>query len=285
MLEKHKNNKKSKLKNRIKQVEENRVCGISISNPDRILFLENKITKLDLAKYYENVAKKMLPYLRNRPLVVIRCHSNYLGEKFFKKHAEKSEDVYRFFADKNKNASNEFFYINTKKQLINQVRLGTCEFHIWNAKVDNLEFPDTLIFDLDPDENLEFERLVVGAKLIRKTLKDLGLKSSLKTSGGKGYHIYTKVENLTYKKLNKLAKEIALFLENKYPQIFTTNIKIKERKDKIFIDYLRNKKGATYVCPYSVRLKKNAPISFPIPWSKLDKIKPNEVTIKNYKDY
>lgn len=259
----------------------NKICGVEISNPKRLVFPKSKITKFDIALYYSSVANKMLKFLKNRPLSIIRCHSNIYGEKFFKKHAQKNEDVEKFFVSKNI-ASDEYFYINTKKQLINQVRLGTVEFHTWNLKVDDLSHPDFMIFDLDPDESVDIKLLRKATKLVKKFLNNLNFKCFLKTSGGKGYHILAKVENLTTKKVSMLAKKISEALMQKYPDIFVVNASKEKRKNKIFIDYLRNKKGATCVCAYSLRLRENATISFPIKWNMLDKVLPNQINIKNF---
>lgn len=266
-------------------MKETKVLNVKISNPNRIIYPKNKVTKLDCALYYEFVAQKMLKFLKNRPISVIRCHDNIYKEKFYKKHAQKNEDVERFFVSSKKLKSEEFFYIKTKKQLINQIQLGTVEFHTWNCKIENLDYPDYMIFDLDPDESVSIEKLRKATKIVKNFLNKLKLKCFLKTSGGKGYHVYAKVVNLSTKKVSLLSKQIAFLLEQNYPNIFVTNMSKEKRKDKIFIDYLRNKKGATCVCAYSLRLREGATISMPISWNKLDFIKPNEINIKNYKDF
>ena len=262
-----------------------KVCGIKITNGNRKIFPKSNITKLDVAIFYEKIAKKILPYIKNRPLSVIRCHDNIYKEKFFKKHAQKNENVERFVIKNKNQKSEEYFYINSKKQLINQIQLGTVEFHTWNFKVQNLNCPDYMIFDLDPDETIDIETLRKATMLVKKFLNQLSLKCYLKTSGGKGYHIYAKIDNLNSKQVQNFSKQIALALEQKYPQIFVTNLSKQKRIGKIFVDYLRNKKGATCVCAYSLRLRENAPISVPISWNKLNKILPNEITIKNFEKY
>ena len=134
--------------------------------------------------------------------------------------------------------------------------------------------------DFDPDEKLPIEVLRKGVKDIKKILDNLNLRSFLKTSGGKGYHIVVPFKSgLTWTKFYKIAENVALLMESTYPDKYTTNIRKEKRKGKIFIDYLRNQKGATSVAPYSIRLKKNAPVSMPISWKDLDKIAPNEITM------
>lgn len=257
--------------------------GINVTNINRVIFPKNKITKQDVLNYYSENAKKILPYLKNRLVSEVRIHGDINSERFFKKHPQKNEDVERYYIGK-KIPQNEYFYINTKKQLLNQVQMGAVEFHIWNSQIDNLTYPDFMIFDLDPDENLSIKKLQQGVKLLKKLLDKLKLKSFLKTSGGKGYHILVKIENLTYRKVENLSKQISRALEAQYPDLFVTTMSKEKRKDKIFIDYLRNKKGATCVCPYSLRLRKNATISMPIFYSKLEKFSPDYFNILNYKN-
>lgn len=258
-----------------------RVSGIEITHPERIIYPKEKITKLDVVRYYEKISKKIMPFLKNRLVSEIRCYTNF-SEKFYKKHPQKNALVESFYVGK-KSKQNEYFYINSKKQLISEVQLGAVEFHIWNSRIIDINHPDLMIFDLDPDENLPLTKLREGVMLLKKILTKLKLKCSLKTSGGKGYHIFVKVNNMTTKKVANLSKQIAVLLEEKYPNIFVTNMSKENRKNKIFIDYLRNKRGATCVAPYSLRLRENAPISVPIPFSQLNKIAPSQINLLNYK--
>lgn len=214
---------------------------------------------------------------------MIRCHENITKEKFFKKHPASFENVnlYKLTGQKN-----PYFFISNKEQLIGQIQFGTIEFHTWASKTKNINKPDIMVFDLDPDNNLQLKKLRQAVKIVKEKLDELNLKSFLKTSGGKGYHIVLPFKNVkNYKDFEKFAKDFSLLLENLYPNIFTTNIRKENRKGKIFIDYLRNKKGSTCVAPYSLRARDGAPISFPISWEDLDKIKPNEINIKNYTKY
>ena len=143
-----------------------------------------------------------------------------------------------------------------------------------------------MVFDLDPDDKLSLKKIRRGALDLKKILDDLGIKSYLKTSGGKGYHIVVPFSKVTiYKKFEIFAKKVALLMEKTWPNLYTTKIKKDARNNKIFIDYLRNKKSATCVAPYSLRARANLPISFPIAWEDLNKFAPNKVNIKNIKRY
>lgn len=259
-----------------------KVLGVSISNSDRIIYEKPVVTKLEVAKYYKEISKKIMPFLMNRPISVIRCHDGISGEKFFKKHPADFENVERL---KNKKGL-PYFYIKNDSQLIYQVQMGSLEFHTWASNITNINSPDMMVFDLDPDEKMPNKILTSGVLKLKKVLDDLNLVSFLKTSGGKGYHIvipFKKVKN--YNVFYNFACGIAKYLETDFPDLFTTNMRKENRKNKIFVDYLRNKKGATCVCPYSLRARENAPISMPIDWKDIEHIRPNQVNIKNYKDY
>ena len=255
---------------------------IKITNPDKILYPKQKITKLEVINYYVDVSKLMFPYVSKRLLSVIRCHENINENCFFKKHPTTDKHMVKV----KKVKGEEYFHIETVEQLIYQVQMGTLEFHIGGSNVEKINTPNIMVFDLDPDENMSLEKLRSAVLKIKNLLKDLGLVSFLKTSGGKGYHIvipFNKTKN--WKSFYNFSEQIANLAESKWPNLFTTNIRKSERKDRIFIDYLRNSKSSTCVAPFSLRARDGATISMPIKWSDLNKIKPNEVTIKNYKKY
>ena len=255
---------------------------VKISSPDKILFPKDKINKLDIINYYIEISSQMLPYVENRLLSVIRCHDGVKGECFFKKHPTNDKDMVHTYMDDDE----EYFYITSQTELVYQVQMGTMEFHPWGSSISKINKPNLMIFDLDPDEKLPLSKLVDAVKKVKSILDELNLVSFLKTSGGKGYHIvipFSKTKS--WESFYAFAEKIALYAENKWPKIFTTNIKKKERKGKIFLDYLRNHRGSTCVAPYSIRAREKATVSLPISWKDLTKIKPNEVTIKNYEKY
>ena len=255
---------------------------LKITSPDKIIYPKQKITKLQVANYYLDISELMLPYLKNRPLAVVRCHGNIENECFFKKHLTNEAFDVKLF----KNEENEYFYLTTQKEIVQQVQMGTLEFHVWGSNVKNIEKPDIMVFDLDPDEGLSLKKLRDSVLKVKSVLDELGLKSFLKTSGGKGYHIVLPFKYVwSWKRFYDFSKMVALLIEGRWPEVFTTNIKKNQRKGKVFIDYMRNNRGSTCVCAYSLRAKSGASVSMPISWEDLNNIKPNQVTIKNYKDY
>ena len=151
----------------------------------------------------------------------------------------------------------------------------------WGCKQNQMSSPDILVFDFDPDEKLPIKDLRQGILHLKTILDQLKLKSYLKTSGGKGYHVFVPLKTNSWKKTEEIAKKITTILVEQDPNKYTMNMTIKKREGKIFIDYFRNKKGATSVCPYSLRLKKKAAISCPIFWKELNRIKPSDITIFN----
>lgn len=255
---------------------------IKITNPDKIIYPKQKIKKIDIINYYVEVADLMLPYVENRLLSVIRCHEGAGKECFFKKHPTTDKKMVNIKRDKDE----EYFYINEKYQLIYQAQMGTIEFHTWGSSVAKINIPNMMVFDLDPDEELSLTKLRHAVLKVKSVLDELNLVSYLKTSGGKGYHIVVPfATSKNWDTFYDFSKQIALVVEDRWPKDFTTNLKKVERKGKIFIDYLRNNRGSTCVAPYSLRARDNATISFPISWDDLGRIKPNEITIKNYKKY
>lgn len=272
----------NEIKNNIKsQKDTNIINEIKISNPNKIIYDNPKITKIDIVKYYQKVASRMLPLIEGRIISTIRCPSGIKKEKFFKKHFDtKNKGIGKINLTKSKNKRNDYYYIKNESGLISEVQMNSFEFHIWGSKAKKLEKPDMMVFDLDPDEKMNLKKIREGVKDLKSILDIFSLKSYLKTSGGKGYHIIVKINNVDWKEFRKIAKNIAKLMEQRWPDKYTSNIRKEKRKGKIFIDWIRNTKGATSVAPYSIRLKEKCSVSMPIKWSELDKIAPNQITIE-----
>ncbi len=254
---------------------------IPITSPDKIIIKKPKISKLDIVNYYKKVWKRMLPYMQDRIISTIRCPNGSEGDCFFKKHLEtKSSGLGRIYLQNN-HEKKDYYYVKNAFGLIDEVQMNSFEFHVWGSKVNQLNYPDILVFDLDPDENLSLLKVRNGVKDLKKILDDLHLNSYLKTSGGKGYHVVVPIKNkMTWKEARDITKNIASLMEQKYPDLYTSNMNKEKRKGKIYIDWVRNTKGATSVAPYSIRIRKKATVSMPIKWSELDKVKPDDITIE-----
>ncbi len=272
------NRSERRTKNK-KENEENICCGVVISNKNRIIFNKpKKISKMQIASYYQAVGDRMMKFLEGRLLSVVRGHS--LDDCFFKKHPMINEDVERISIENDEGKTEEYFYLKNVKQLISQVQLGTIEFHAWGSCAKYVNKPDLMVFDLDPDEHLDIEKVRQGVKDLKKILDKLNLKSFLKTSGGKGYHVVVPFQpKADWSTFRSFAEQVAKLMESKWPERYTTNIRKDSRNGKIFIDFLRNTKGATSVAPYSVRAREGAKVSMPILWKELESVRPDEVDI------
>ena len=258
-----------------------KIDNIEITHPDKLIFKNPQITKLDIVKYYSKVADIMLPFLENRLISVIRFPDGVGGDKFFKKHLEnKNKGIGKKILKNDDNKKEDYYYIKNREGLISEVQMNSYEFHTWGSTINNLEYPDIMVFDLDPDKNLDIAKVRKGVKDLKKILDTLNLKAYLKTSGGKGYHVVLPIKTkMTWRKFRKTAKDIAVLMETKWPDKYTSNIRLKNRKGKIFIDWVRNTRSSTSVVPYSIRLRDKCTISMPIKWSELGKVKPDEITI------
>lgn len=264
----------------MEEIKENN--GVELTNPDKVIFKNPKVTKKDIFDYYEIVSERMLPFLKNRLISTIRLPDGYGGKPFYKKHFENFDSFLGVKKLKtNEDKRNDYYYIKDKFGLLSEVQMNSYEFHIWGSRVDDLNHADMLVFDLDPDEGLSLEKLRRGVKDLKKILDEYKLESFLKTSGGKGYHVVVPLRSkVTWKNARKIARDIAKLMELTWPDKYTSNMKKSKRKGKIFIDWIRNIKGSTSVAPYSIRLRRKATVSMPIKWSELDKVRPDEITIK-----
>lgn len=257
-------------------------AGVKITSPDKILYKESGLTKADLADYYLKISKRMLPYLENRILSVVRCPGGIAGSCFYKKHpVEESQGLVRVDVPSSGGETEEYYYLAEVSGLMHEVQMNTLEFHIWGSRVEKLEQPDMMVFDLDPDEALGLTQIRQGVKDLKSLLSDLSLTSYLKTSGGKGYHVVVPfLPGAGWDRFHEFARNVAKAMEAKWPDLYTSNVRKNQRKNRIFIDWMRNGRGATSVAPYSARARKGAPVSMPIAWKELDTIAPQGLTIR-----
>ncbi len=254
---------------------------IILTNPDKIIYEKAKVTKEDIFNYYKTVADRMLPYLKNRIISTVRCPSGVEKSTFFKKHFENLKKYLgKKRIDTESNNLDDYYYIKDINGLLSEVQMNSYEFHIWGSLVNTIEHPDIMIFDFDPDEKLSLDVIRQGVRDLKKILDDLNIKSYLKTSGKKGYHVVAKVSSPSWNKHKKMALDIATLMEMQWPDKYTTNIRKKERNGKVFIDWIRNTKFQTSVAPYSLRINSIPTVSMPIKWSELDKVKPDDITLE-----
>jgi bifunctional non-homologous end joining protein LigD len=247
------------------------VAGVKITHPDKLYYPESGITKLEVACYYEAVAEHIMPHVARRPLTLVRCPDGSSRQCFFQKHADASfpKSIARVEVTEEK-GTGTYFAVDSIEQLVWLVQMGGLEFHIWGAQAADYEHPDELIFDLDPDEGLPWERVAAGAELVRERLAALGLRSFVKTSGGKGVHVVAPVEpERTWDDVKAFTKAIAQGIVDERPAEYIATMSKAKRSGRIFIDYLRNGRGATSVVAFSSRRRAGAPVSMPLAWDEV----------------
>jgi bifunctional non-homologous end joining protein LigD len=247
------------------------VAGVNISHPDRVLYPEMGVTKVDLAEYYAEIADWILPHLENRPLTLVRCPAGRTGQCFYQKHLSDSlPDAVRGVMIKEKDGRDEYVVVDDLPGLVSLVQMGVLELHPWPARADKIEAPDRLIIDLDPGEGTPWKNVVDAARAVRQRLEDLGLESFLRTSGGKGLHVVAPLSRRnTWDQLKEFAHALADDMVRQAPERLIATMSKAKRRGKVYVDYLRNQRGATAVASYSSRARTGATVAMPLAWKEL----------------
>jgi bifunctional non-homologous end joining protein LigD len=248
------------------------LLGVRLTHPDRVYYPDLGFTKLDLALYYVSIADAVLPLLAGRPLTLVRCPDGLGGETFYQKRAGfwTPPQVKRFAVP---GRGEEHLYVDSVPGLVALAQAGILEVHPWNSRVARLEEPDQVIFDLDPDEALPFSRVAAAARRVRALLGERGLESFVKTTGGKGLHVCVPLQpERGWEALEEFTRAVALRLARDEPHAFTATMAKAQRKGKVFVDYLRNVRGANAVSAFSTRARSGAPVSVPVDWDELDRL-------------
>lgn len=242
-----------------------------LTHADKILFPDQGATKLDLAKYYVDIAEWLLPQLQDRLVVLVRCPEGAGDTCFYQKHpGPGTPSSIRQIPVAEKKSKANYLLIESIDSLVWLAQMGVLEVHIWGSRIDDIERPDRLVFDLDPDPSVSWARVVESAHQIRQFLRELGLESFLKTTGGKGLHLVLPITRKSnWDEAKAFCSAVAHAIEEADPDRYTSNMSKASRHGKIFIDYLRNQRGATSVAPYSPRARAGAPVSVPIEWDDL----------------
>ena len=246
-----------------------------MTHPERIVFAAPRITKLEVVQYYESVASAMLVHLKGRLLTVVRCPEGIEQECFFQKHiGVRLPAGARPVEVNSATGLDTYVAVERIEAIAAMAQFGTIEFHTWGSTVGRLERPDRLTFDLDPDPDVPWPRLIEAAQLTRGFIAELGLTGFLKTTGGKGLHVVAPIKpTRDWDTVKAFTQAVALRLEATAPDRFTASMAKARRTGKIFIDYLRNARGATAISAYSLRARDGAPVSMPLPWDALSRKK------------
>lgn len=244
----------------------------AVSNPDKVLDPESGLTKAKLADYYLAVADAILPYLVGRPLSLVRCPEGRTKPCFFQKRIGRGlpRGVESIPVPNREGGTDEYVAVSTAEGLVGLAQMGVLEIHPWGSLGSALDCPDRLIFDLDPDESIAWPVLAETAAKVRALLKRLKLESFLKTTGGKGLHVVAPIRpDRDWAFVKEFARALMLEVERQNPQLYIMKMTKSARKGRIYLDYLRNERGATAIAPYSPRARAGAPVALPLRWSEL----------------
>jgi bifunctional non-homologous end joining protein LigD len=246
--------------------------SVKLTNPDRVLFPDIGLTKQGLADYYLQVARWMLPHVVDRPLSLVRCPTGNSGKCFFQKHAAPgTPDELGRIDIREKEEVEEYLFVRDVDGLVALTQMSVLEIHVWGSRRDQVERPDHVVIDLDPHESVPWGQVVSAAHEVRELLAELGLESFARLTGGKGIHIVVPLAPRRHEwpAVKAFARSLADHLTAEQPKRYTANMSKAARQGKIFIDYLRNDRGATAIAAYSTRNKPAAPVATPVSWEEL----------------
>jgi bifunctional non-homologous end joining protein LigD len=247
-----------------------------VSSPDRDVYPEAGLTKREVAEYYEAIADRMLVETADRPLSLVRLPEGLAGERFFQKHRGQGwPDAVKTVPIEESGGKNaDYMYVTDASGLVGAVQMGTLEFHIWGARRDRLDRPDRMVFDLDPDEGVRFPDVAAAARDIRDILADLGLPSWPLVTGGKGVHVVVPLRRMAgWDTVKLFSRILASKIAAAEPKRFLAEMSKAKRKNRIFIDWLRNDRGSTAIAPFSLRARHGAPVAVPVAWDELAGLK------------
>jgi bifunctional non-homologous end joining protein LigD len=246
---------------------------LKVTHPDRLVWPELKISKLDLVKYYEGVGDRLLPHVKGRPLSLVRCPDGVAEPCFYQRHLLMGASPGQLLTVKReKKGRGAYIYTDTLEGVLSAVQNGAVEFHTWGATVPDIRYPDRVTMDLDPGPGITWDQLVEAARLVKVLLDQLGLRSFLKTTGGKGLHVVAPVApKMPWDEVKEFTRLIAAMLTRARPELFLDKMSKAARQGKIFVDYLRNSETASAVAAFSARARPDAGVSTPIAWDELGK--------------
>ncbi|WP_163269909.1 non-homologous end-joining DNA ligase [Chelativorans alearense] len=252
------------------------VAGIRLTHPERVLYAEQGVTKRDLAAYFEAMADHILPYVAGRLISLVRCPQGHEKACFFQRHASAGfpAELRRLSVREKDGGEGEYLYIEDVGGLVAAAQMGVLELHVWGSRIDDIERPDRLVFDLDPDPAVDFGKVKDAAVLVRDLLEELGLESFALVTGGKGIHVVAPLmRQHEWPVVKAFAEAVAKRIAQDDPEHFIATAAKEKRKGRIFIDYLRNERGASAIAPYSLRAREGAPLAWPVRWDELHSIR------------
>ena len=260
------------------------IAGVALTHPERMLYSEQGVSKRELARYYEAIADWILPYVVERPLTLVRCPQGRGKKCFYQKHWTGAlPDAVESVVIREKDGPQPYVVIRDLKGLISLVQMSVLELHPWGARIDQLERPDQTVFDLDPGEGTGWKNVKQAAVDVRNVLAEAGLTSFVRTSGGKGLHVVVPITRRNcWVDVGDFAQDIAVGLARRSPDQYVAHMRKSLRGGRVFVDYLRNRRGATSIASYSTRARGGAPVATPLAWEELpDLAAPDQWTLQN----
>jgi bifunctional non-homologous end joining protein LigD len=248
--------------------------GVHLTHPEKVLFPDCGVTKMDLATYLASMAPYMMPFAANRLVSLVRCPDGIEKEGFFQRHPGRGMDeAWQHMPVKTTHGSEEYLYFTDPRALVAAAQIGTIEFHIWGSPLETIEKPDRIVFDLDPDEALPFTKVKDCAFLMRDVLAALGLESLAMLSGGKGIHVIAPIKpDHDWPVIKAFAGDLTRRVAAEKPDLYVATMTKAKRHGKVFIDHFRNERGSTAITPFSPRARPGAPVAWPIPWDGLPQV-------------
>jgi bifunctional non-homologous end joining protein LigD len=260
------------------------LAGVRLTHPDRVLYPAQGLTKRDLADFYASIADWILPHVVGRPLTLVRCPEGLEKECFYMKHSGVwAPPALRRVKIKEKTKTGDYLVVDDLAGLVSLVQMGILEIHTWNSLADSVEEPNRVVFDLDPGPEVPFDKVMAGARLLRGSLRSVGLESFVKTTGGKGLHVVVPLgPGHGWEETFGFTELVASQIVKEDPKTYTDSMPKAGRQAKILIDVLRNNRGSTSVAAYSTRARPEAPVSVPLAWEELQRdLRPDQFTVEN----
>jgi bifunctional non-homologous end joining protein LigD len=247
------------------------VAGIRISHPDRLIYPALGLSKIQLARYYDEIRDWILPHVAGRPLTLLHCPAGLTAPCMYLKHAKAwGPSALRRFPIQEKTKVGEYLVADSIEAVVALAQMGIVEIHTWNSTIDDIERPNRIVWDLDPGPDVTWKQVVKAAGLVRNVLESLGLSSWVKTTGGRGLHVVVPIEpERVVAECLEFARHVSEAIARLDTASYTTTFAKLGRERKILLDYLRNNRTNTSVCAFSPRARPGAPVSMPLDWREL----------------
>jgi bifunctional non-homologous end joining protein LigD len=255
----------------LNRLDSHTVVGVRISHPERLIYPDLGISKIQLARYYERVADWVVPHVSGRPLTLVHCPAGIGAPCHYLKHAKAwGPRALRRVRIREKTKVGEYLVADSIEAVVSLAQMGIVEIHTWNSTADDVEHPNRLVWDLDPGPEVSWRAVVKAAELVRDVLETLELTSWVKTTGGRGLHVVVPLKpKRSVAECLEFSRAVSEAITATDPPAYTTTFAKHGRERKILIDYLRNNRTNTSVCAFSPRARPGAKVSMPLRWDEL----------------